>query len=97
MAVALDLSRNYPDDPEVLYHAGRLFGNYAYLPIVRLSRIAPDSVWLHQAAGEANESQGLFDDAIREYRRVLELSPKRPGSSLPDRPCAPVALGPRQR
>ena len=79
VAVALDLSRNYPDDPEVLYHAGRLFGNYAYLQIVRLSRIAPDSVWLHQAAGEANESQGLFDDAIREYRRVLELSPKRPG------------------
>ncbi len=79
VTVALELSRSYPDDPEVLYHAGRLFGNYAYLQMVRLSRIAPDSVWLHQAAGEANESQGLFDEAIREYQQVLAVSPKRPG------------------
>ena len=79
VTVALELSRRYPDDPEVLYHAGRLFGNYAYLQMVRLSRIAPDSVWLHQAAGEANESQGLFDEAIKEYQQVLALSPKRPG------------------
>ena len=79
VAVALELSRLYPDDPEVLYHTGRLFGNYAYLQMVRLARIAPDSVWLHQAAGEANESQGLLDEAIREYQQVLAMSPKRPG------------------
>ena len=79
VAVALELSRLYPDDPEVLYHTGRLFGNYAYLQMVRLARIAPDSVWLHQAAGEANESQGLLDEAISEYQQVLALAPKRPG------------------
>jgi tetratricopeptide (TPR) repeat protein len=79
VAVALELSRLYPDDPEVLYHTGRLFGNYAYLQMVRLARIAPDSVWLHQAAGEANESQGLLDEAIKEYQQVLAMSPKRPG------------------
>ncbi len=79
VAVALELSRLYPDDPEVLYHTGRLFGNYAYLQTMKLARVAPDSVWLHQAAGEANESQGLLDDAIREYRRVLAIAPRRPG------------------
>ena len=79
VAVALELSRLYPDDPEVLYHTGRLFGNYAYLQVMRLSRVAPDSVWLHQAVGEANESQGLLDDAIKEYRLVLAASPNRPG------------------
>lgn len=79
VGVSLELSRLYPDDPEVLYHAGRLFGNYAYLQMVKLARIAPDSVWLHQAAGEANESQGLLDDALREYRKVLTLAPNRPG------------------
>jgi tetratricopeptide (TPR) repeat protein len=77
--VALRLSRLYPDDPEVLYHSGRLFANFAYLQTMRLATVAPDSVWLHQAAGEANESQGLYDAAIREYRQVLADAPRRPG------------------
>jgi tetratricopeptide (TPR) repeat protein len=77
--VALELSRLHPDDPEVLYHSGRLFGNYAYLQTLKLWRVAPTSVWMHQAAGEANESQGLYDQAVREYRQVLALDPRRPG------------------
>jgi tetratricopeptide (TPR) repeat protein len=79
VVVALELSRLYPDDPEVLYHSGRLFGNYAYLQTMKLARIAPDSVWLHQAAGEANESQGQLDEAISQYRQVLAIAPNRPG------------------
>jgi tetratricopeptide (TPR) repeat protein len=77
--VALELTRLYPEDPEVLYHSGRLFGNYAYLQTMKLWRVAPTSVWMHQAAGEANESQGLYDQAVREYRQVLALDPRRPG------------------
>jgi len=77
--VALELGRLYPDDPEVLYHGGRLFGNFAYLQTMKLRRVAPDSVFMHQAAGEANESQGSYDAAIREYRAVLALGPGRPG------------------
>jgi tetratricopeptide (TPR) repeat protein len=79
VGVALALTAAYPDDPEVLYHGGRLFANFAYLQTMRLARVAPGSVWLHQAAGEANESQGLYDAAIREYRQVLALAPTRPG------------------
>ena len=77
--VSLKLSRLYPDDPEVLYHASRLFANFAYLQTMRLAAVAPDSVWLHQAAGEANESQGLYDAALREYQQVLTVAPRRPG------------------
>lgn len=77
--VALELTRLYPKDPEILYHAGRLFGNYAYLSAVKLAEIAPDSLWLHLAAGEANESQGRADAAIQEYKEVLSLHPNRPG------------------
>jgi tetratricopeptide (TPR) repeat protein len=77
--VALRLSRLYPDDPEVLYHSGRLFANFAYLQTMKLARVAPDSVWLHQAAGEANESQDLYDAALREYKEVLAAAPRRPG------------------
>jgi tetratricopeptide (TPR) repeat protein len=71
--VALELTRSYPKDPEVLYHAGRLFGNYAYLSTVKLAAVAPGSIWLHLAAGEANESQGRIDAAIQEYNEVLAL------------------------
>jgi tetratricopeptide (TPR) repeat protein len=79
VTVALELTRLYPDDPEVLYHTGRVFGNFAYLQTVHLARIAPDSVWLHQASGEANESQGQLDEAISQYRQVLAMAPHRPG------------------
>lgn len=77
--VALELTRAYPRDPEVLYHAGRLFANYAYLSTVKLAEVAPDSLWLHLAAGEANESQVRLDAAIKEYKEVLSLQPNRPG------------------
>jgi tetratricopeptide (TPR) repeat protein len=77
--IALQMSRLYPDDPEVLYHSGKLFANFAYLQTMKLAAVAPDSVWLHQAAGEANESQGLYDVALREYRQVLAIAPRRPG------------------
>jgi predicted Zn-dependent protease len=56
-----------------------VFANFACLQTMRLSSVAPESVWLHQAAGEANESVGLHDAAVREYRRVLSLTPRRPG------------------
>ncbi len=77
--VALQLTRLYKDDPEVLYHTGRLFSNYAYLMTMRLAEVAPTSVWMHQAAGEANESLGSYDAALGEYRKVLALAPGRPG------------------
>jgi tetratricopeptide (TPR) repeat protein len=77
--VALGLSRLAPDDPEVLYHTGRLLANFAYLQTMRLAKVAPDSVWMHQAAGEANESLGLYEAAVGEYRQVLAMDPRRPG------------------
>src|SRR6266542_1689445 len=80
--IALQLTRLYPTDPEVLYHSGRLLSNYAYLMTMKLARVAPDSPWTHQAAGEANESQGLYEAAVREYREVLAQDPRRPGIHL---------------
>jgi len=77
--VALELTRLYPKDPEVLYHSGRLLSNYAYLLTMKLAQVAPESVWMHQAAGEANESQGLYEAAVREYREVLAQDARRPG------------------
>jgi tetratricopeptide (TPR) repeat protein len=77
--VALELNQLYPDDPEILYHGSRLYANFAYLMLRKLSEVAPTSVWRRQASGETFESQGQHELAIREYRAVLALDPSRPG------------------
>ncbi|MGH9338983.1 MAG: tetratricopeptide repeat protein [Acidobacteriota bacterium] len=77
--VALQLMRLYPEDPEVLYHSSRLYANFAYLTMRKLSEVASDSVWMHQAAGDMYESQGSHELAITEYRHILALDPGRPG------------------
>ena len=77
--VALELTRLYSKDPEILYHASRLFANYAYLSAVKISQVAPDSLWLHLAAGEAHESQGQLESALGAYQAVLKINPNHPG------------------
>jgi tetratricopeptide (TPR) repeat protein len=78
VTAALELNKLYPDDPEILYHTGRIYGNYAFLTLHKLEEVAPTSIWRHQAAGEAFESEGSTDSAIREYHEVLKLDPRRP-------------------
>ena len=77
--VALALNRLYPDDPEVLYHTGRVFGSYAYTVMERLHDTAPNSLWMLMAQGEANESQKNYEAAIAAYQHVLVLDPQRAG------------------
>jgi tetratricopeptide (TPR) repeat protein len=79
VAVALELTRLFPKDPEILYHTGKTFSTYAYLLTMRLAEVAPSSVWMYQASGEANESLSNHDAALADYRKVLELAPNRPG------------------
>ena len=76
---ALDLTRLYPDDPEILYNTAHLFGDLAYASMSRLAVVAPSSVWVHQAVGELYESKGQYDLAIAEYRRLAASDPDRPG------------------
>lgn len=77
--VSLELNKLYPDDPEVLYHTGRIYGNFAYILMMKLHDKAPGSIWMLQAMGEANEAQKSYGDAIYAYNHVLALDPKRPG------------------
>ncbi|MGC2399481.1 MAG: tetratricopeptide repeat protein [Acidobacteriaceae bacterium] len=77
VTVALQLNQLYPNDSEVLYHTGRVYGNYAFLTFHKLEVVAPTSIWRHQAAAEAFESEGSTDLAVGEYRKVLELDPHR--------------------
>lgn len=76
---SLALNKLYPDDPEVLYQTGRIYGNFAYVVMTKLHDKAPNSVWMLQAQGEANESQKDYDAAIVAYSHVLEIDPGRSG------------------
>ncbi len=76
---ALALNKLYPEDPEVLYHTGRIYGNFAYVTMEKLHDKAPNSIWMLQASGEANESQKAWDASIVAFNHVLALDPRRPG------------------
>ncbi len=76
---ALALNKLYPDDPEVLYHTGRIYGNFAFIVMTRLHDKAPASIWMLEAQGEMNESQKAYDEAIFAYNHVLSIEPRRPG------------------
>jgi tetratricopeptide (TPR) repeat protein len=76
---SLALNKLYPDDPEVLYHTGRIYGNFAYVVMDKLHDTAPGSIWMQLAKGEANESQKAYDEAVFAYNHVLSLDPQRPG------------------
>jgi tetratricopeptide (TPR) repeat protein len=41
--VALELNRLYPEDPEVLYHTGQLFGNFRKCRLLRFGGIKPQA------------------------------------------------------
>lgn len=79
VGTALELNKLYPDDPEILYHTGRIYGNFAYVVMEKLHDKAPGSIWMLQAQGEANESQKDYDAAIVAFNHVLQIEPQRPG------------------
>jgi tetratricopeptide (TPR) repeat protein len=76
---ALTLNNLYPNDPEVLYHTGRIYGNQAYVVMEKLHDSAPNSIWMLQAQGEANEANKDFDSAIIAFNHLLQIDPRRPG------------------
>lgn len=77
--VTAELQIAHPDDPEILFHANRTYREVAVQAAFEIARVAPQSVWAHQAMGEAYESRQFYDLAIMEYRKALEREPGRPG------------------
>ncbi len=79
VVTSIRLNKLYPDDPEVLFHTGRIYGNFAFLTMTKLHDKAPNSIWTLQAQGELHESQKEYEEAIFTFKHVLELDPHRPG------------------
>ena len=73
------LNQQFPGDPEVLYVSTHTYSDLSLQASQQLMRIAPESYQVHELNAEALETQGKWDDAIAEYRKILEKDPRLPG------------------
>jgi tetratricopeptide (TPR) repeat protein len=75
----LELNRSFGKDPEVLYLTTHYYSELALKASHELAATAPSSAQAQQLEAEAFESKGAWDEAITEYRKILEQNPQRHG------------------
>jgi len=73
------LSREFPRDPEVLYSLTHAFSDLSLMTSQQLAREAPFSYQVHLLNAEALELQGKWNEAVTEYKRILDINPLLPG------------------
>ncbi len=73
------LSSGFPNDPEVLYLTVHVFSELSVRASQQLMVSAPTSYQVRLLNGEALEAQGKWDEAVAEYREVLNRNPDLPG------------------
>ncbi len=75
----LELNRDFPHDPDVLYMTTHFYSELASRASQELATLAPSSPQAEQLEAEAFESHGDWDKAAAEYRKILEQDPQRHG------------------
>jgi len=75
----LVLNREFPHDPDVLYSSTHFYSELASRAAQDLAATAPTSHQAGQLEAEAFESQGNWDKAIAEYKKILDQEPKLHG------------------
>lgn len=75
----LELNRDFPHDPDVLYMTTHFYSELASRASQELATMAPSSPQAEQLEAEAFESHGDWDKAAAEYRKILEQDPQRHG------------------
>jgi tetratricopeptide (TPR) repeat protein len=73
------LSREFPDDPDVLYVAIHAYSDLSTAASQQLARNAPASYQALELLAESYEGQGKWDEAEKEYRTILAQNPDLPG------------------
>ena len=92
------LNHDFPDDPEVLYLTAHVYSDLSTRASQHLLVTAPGSLQAHQLNAEVLELQGQWEDAITEYRKILEMNPRttgihyRLGGALLSGPRGPTTL-----
>ena len=73
------LNREFPHDPEVLYLSVHTYSDLSSRAAAELATTAPKSDQGRELNAEALETQGKWDEAAKEYRRILQQNPRMPG------------------
>jgi len=73
------LKRQFPTDPEVLYVLVHGYSDLSTHAAQELARTAPASIPSLELDAEANEMQGKWEEAEKDYRKILQQNPKYPG------------------
>ena len=77
--VVQNLLRDYPDDPDVLYVASRLFYQLSSRSVAHLVDVAPNSFRVRQLMAELLEASKQYAPAADQYRKAIKLEPTAPG------------------
>jgi tetratricopeptide (TPR) repeat protein len=92
------LNRDFPRDPEVLYVTAHYCSQLASSASQELADKAPASYQAQELDAESYEAHGKWEDAMAEYKKVLEQYPNLPGIhyrlgriilSMPSTPTTP--------
>ncbi len=78
LAALMQLKREFPDDPEVLFVTVHYFSQLAMRASQELAAKAPNSFQARRLEAEAFESQGKWDEAAGLYRGILRQNPSEP-------------------
>jgi tetratricopeptide (TPR) repeat protein len=73
------LNQHFPHDPEVLYLTVHAYSDLSSNAAQELSQTAPTSIPGLEMDAEANEVQGKWDQAEKDYRKILEENSRYPG------------------
>jgi tetratricopeptide (TPR) repeat protein len=78
-AALFRLRRDFPRDPEVLFTTTHFFSELATRASQELAARAPTSQQAQQLEAEGFESQGRWDEATAQYKKILEQTPAAHG------------------
>jgi tetratricopeptide (TPR) repeat protein len=73
------LSRQFPHDPEVLYVLTHAYSDLSARSAQELALAAPNSIPGLEMDADASEQQGKWEQAEKDYRKILEQNPRYPG------------------
>jgi tetratricopeptide (TPR) repeat protein len=73
------LSRQFPHDPEVLYVLTHAYSDLSARSAQELAVSAPTSIPALEMDADTNEQQGKWEQAEKDYRKILEQNPHYPG------------------